>query len=132
MSYIKKILTPKISDDKLDAVFYYGKEIMEFQFPNGKKLIFESRGELEIIDENHNKYKGINALEYLFENDFNDFKLGQISSEYDLLLANNWFEAILVDINGENLGDYGIFGDYDEVIEHSDVIAKELMKEFYS
>lgn len=129
--YNKKILTEKISDNKLDAVFYYGDEILEIVFLNGKKLIFESRGELELIDENLNKYKGKNALEYLIENDFNDKKLGQISLEYDMLLANNWFEAILLDINGENLGDYGIFGSYDEVLENADAIAEELVKEFY-
>lgn len=129
--YNKKILTEKISDDKLDAVFYYGDEILEIAFLNGKKLIFESRGELELIDENSNKHKGINALEYLIENNFNDDKLGKISVENDMLLANNWFEAILLDINGENLGDCGIFGSYDEVLENADNIAEELVKEFY-
>lgn len=129
--YTKEILTSKISDEKLDAVFYYSKEILKVEFPNGKKLFFESRGELEIIDEEHNRYEGIKALEYLNENNFNDFKLGEITTKYDMLISNNWFEAILVDVNGDTLGDYGIFGYYDDIINNADSIAEELMKTFY-
>lgn len=121
-----EIITPK-AENKDDAIFYYDKEIARIQLPNGKKLYLESRGELEILTEN-GKVKGINALEWLKDNNYNDSTLDDLYND-DKVIMSNWFVIIEVGINGETISDDLVLdGTYDEALNNLSVVFKD----FYS
>jgi len=121
-----EIITPKENDNKTDAVFYYGKEIARIQLANGKKLYLESRGELEIITDN-GKVKGINALEWLKDNNHNDLTIDILSND-DMIVMSNWFVIVEIDLNGETISDDIVLdGNYNDALEN----LMEVYTDFY-
>ena len=122
-----EIITPKENDNKTDAVFYYGKEIARIQLANGKKLYLESRGELEIITDN-GKVKGINALEWLKDNNHNDLTIDILSND-DMIVMSNWFVIVEIDLNGETISDDIVLdGNYNDALEN----LMEVYTDFYN
>jgi len=121
-----EIITPKENDNKTDAVFYYGKEIARIQLANGKKLYLESRGELEIITDN-GKVKGINALDWLKDNNHNDRTVDILSND-DMIVMSNWFVIVEIDLNGETISDDIVLdGNYNDALEN----LMEVYTDFY-
>jgi len=121
-----EIITPKENDNRTDAVFYYGKEIARIQLANGKKLYLESRGELEIITDN-GKVKGINALEWLKDNNHNDLTIDILSND-DMIVMSNWFVIVEIDLNGETISDDIVLdGNYNDALEN----LMEVYTDFY-
>ena len=125
-----EIITPKL-DNRDDAIFYYDKEIAKIEIPNGKKLYLESRGELEILT-NNGKVKGINALEWIKDNNFNDITLNELYDE-DNVIMSNWFVVVEVDVNGETISDDIVLnGTYDEALNDLKVTYEDFYSENYS
>ena len=125
-----EIITHK-EDNREDTVFYYDKDIAKVEIPNGKKLYLESRGELEILTDN-GKVKGINALEWLKDNSFNDTTLNELYDE-DKVLLSNWFVIVEVDINGETISDDLVLdGTYTEALDNIKVAYNDFYVKNYN
>lgn len=125
-----EIITHK-EDNREDAVFYYNKDIAKIEIPNGKKLYLESRGKLEILTDN-GKVKGINALEWLNDNNVNDSKLNKLYDE-DKILLSNWFVIVEVDINGETISDDLVLdGTYTEALDNIKVAYNDFYAKNYN
>lgn len=120
-------------DNREDSFWYFGQDIARVQFPNGKKIYAESRGEIRIqFEQDGTFYKGIQAVEMARDLKLVDSDLNKIGLEFDGWDMNNWFAIIEVDINGERVGDdLEIYGDYDEAIEGLIKVAADKHKEYY-
>jgi hypothetical protein len=109
------IITPKISKNKTEAVFYYGDEIGNV-LHNKKRYVVESRGELELYIKSQ-KYKGDMAQKELLSLNYTNKKVAQMF-ENDEICLNNWFALIEVNKKGECISDdLAIVHTYDEAIE---------------
>jgi hypothetical protein len=119
-------------DNREDSFWYYGQDIARVQFPNGKKLYAESRGEIRIQFESSGTfYKGIQAVEMARDLNLIDSDLNKIGQDFGWDM-NNWFAIIEVDINGDRIGDdLAILGSYDEAIESLIKLSAELYNKYY-
>lgn len=119
-------------ENRIDSFWYFEQDIARIQIPNGKKLYAESRGEISVmIEEDTIHLNGVNAVDRAIELEYSDEGLGNIY-EYDGWRMNNWFAIILVDIDGNRIGDdLGISGDYDEAITMLEAVAKEEINKQY-
>ena len=114
-------------DNRVDSFWYFNQDVAYIDFPNGRKLYAEARGEIQIyFDDDELKYKGINAVEEALDRGMNDDDL--IDVEF---IMNNWFVVVEVDIEGNLISDdLCVVGDYDEVIEMLKEIGVEKYKEY--
>lgn len=119
-----EIVTKK-ETDRTDPMFYYGKMIAKIEKPNGNQLVLESRGELEIFTDDNGKVKGVNALEWLKDNDHNDTSINDLYND-DCVDLSNWFCVIETDPNGEIIGDdICLDGNYDDALTSLEAVYKE-------
>lgn len=120
-------------DNREDSFWYFGQNIARIQFPNGKKLYAESRGEIRIqFEEDGTFYKGEQAIKMARELNLFDYDLNKIGLDFDGWDMNNWFAIIEVDINGDTIGDdLAICGDYDEAIEALIMLSVEQYNKYY-
>lgn len=128
-----EILVEKMSESLNEPFWYYGEDIARVQFPNGKKLYAESRGELQVrFEENGTRFIGDNAVTEAINLGLTDKDILDLY-ENDLVILNNWFEIVLVDIEGNLIGDEsGMATTYDEAIELLKEIGKEQIKLMYT
>lgn len=128
-----EILVEKISDNLNDPFWYYGEDIARVQFPNGKKLYAESRGELQVrFEENGTRFIGDNAVTEAINLGLTDEGIADLY-ENDLVILNNWFEIIMIDINGEPIGDeLGTASSYDDAIKMLEEVGKEQFDLMYT
>lgn len=118
-----EIITKK-ETDRTDPVFYYGKEIAKIKKTNGNQLVLESRGELEILTDD-GKMVGVNALEWLKDNEHNDITINDLYDD-DCVDLSNWFCVIETDPNGEIIGDdICLDGNYDDALSSLKEVYKE-------
>lgn len=109
--------TKKISEDKQDSFWYYGKTIGSVKLKNGNTLYGESRGEIKVsFGEDQPSYSGDEAVKMAESLNLNDAGLDALSGHDGFSLAN-WFSFTEVDENDEVIdGDWNIYSSYDEVI----------------
>ena len=121
-------------DNREDSFWYHGQDIARVQFPNGRKVYAESRGEIRIqFEEDGTFYKGAQAVEMARDLNLFDSDLNKIGLEFDGWDMNNWFAIIEVDADGERVGDdLAIVGSYDEAIETLVKLSAELYCKYYS
>lgn len=109
-----KTLQKRFSPERLDAFWYHNMQIAEIPLPFGKKLLLESRGEIDVTF-GEDRYKGQNAVDYAIENSMIDDDFNQIYND-DNVHFMNWFAVVIVDANGDISDDLGTAGDYNEGI----------------
>jgi hypothetical protein len=127
-----KILNKKLVGRE-DSFWYHGQEIAKYEFPNGKKLYAEARGEIRVFfEEDGPVFKGANAVDEALEQGLTDKDLDKIH-DHDGWGLNNWFAIVMVDIDGNTISDdLCIAGDYDEVIDQLEKLGPEEYKKLYS
>lgn len=118
-----KILTTKLSDDKIDSFWYRDCEIAEIEHKD-RKFIIEARGEIRLqFEEDGTIYKNEQAVDEAIDRGLNDNSLSIIGL-FDGWHNNNWFSICEIDNNGNIGDDLEIAHDYNEALK----TAKELIK----
>lgn len=125
-----EILSEKLSEDRNESFWYYGKEIARVQFPNGKKLYVESSGALELLV-NNTRFVGENAVTEALNTNLTDKDIEEMTND-DSFSLMNWLSIVLVDENGETIDELSIEDDYDSALKTLEETKEEIFKGLYS
>ena len=113
-----EIITPKISNNREDSFWYWGKEIAKVKLENNHSLLLDVSGDVKYL-ENGNKYKNKEAVDLLSSDKYgyDDRDLDDLLISGDISESNH-FTIIELNDSDKVVGDcLGVCHEYDEGIE---------------
>lgn len=113
-----EIITPKISNNREDSFWYWGKEIAKIKLENNHTLLMDVSGDVKYLEKG-NKYKNKEAVDLLSSDKYgyDDRDLDDLLISGDISESNH-FTIIELNDSDKVVGDcLGVCHEYDEGIE---------------
>ena len=113
-----EIITPKISNNREDSFWYWGKEIAKIKLENNHTLLMDVSGDVKYLEKG-NKYKNKEAIDLLMSDEYSydDRDLDDLLISGDISESNH-FTIIELNDSDKVVGDcLGVCHEYDEGIE---------------
>jgi len=115
---IVAIMSPKLSEDRVNSFWYYDKVIANVRKKYGDGTYIYAAGEIRVqFDEDGDYYEGDDAVEEAKRRSLIDVDLQELFQN-DMFRNNNWFSF--------TIDNDAIANDYDEAIEMSKCILDNL------